>query len=139
MWKDPTSFLGTGWDFPPSFGPGGQSVAMTSDQEDVQRSIEILLQTTLGERILQPTYGCDLRRLLFEPLSTTMQAYLKDHLKDQLLYHEPRIVLNHLKISDHRADEGVIEIALEYTITATNTRYNFVYPFYSQEATNLIR
>ncbi len=88
---------------------------------------------------MQPTYGCELTKLLFEPLDTTLRAYLKDLINDAILYHEPRIILNDLKLEPADQEEGIIEITLDYTIAATNTRYNYVYPFYTSEGSNLAK
>ena len=133
------SFLGTGWDFPPTFGRDIYEVKMISDEEDIRSSLAILLSTRIGERIMQPTYGCELTKLLFEPLDTTLKAYLKDLINDAILYHEPRIILNDLKLEPADMNEGIIEITLDYTIASTNTRYNYVYPFYLSEGTNLAK
>lgn len=109
---------------------------MISDIEDIRSSLEILLSTSLGERVMQPTYGADLKRLLFEPLDTSLKAYVKDLLKTAILYHEPRIRLHDVALAA-KSEEGLIEIELEYTIRATNSRYNYVYPFYLSEGKNI--
>jgi phage baseplate assembly protein W len=128
-------FLGTGWGFPPAFLKGKKSVSMTSGVDDINSSLEILLSTTPGERVMQPTYGCDLKRLMFEPLDTSLKAYIKDLIKVAILYHEPRIRLNDVTL-ETKPEKGLIEITLVYTVRATNSRYNFVYPFYKTEGIN---
>jgi len=85
---------------------------------------------------MQPTYGCDLKKLLFEPLDTSLKTYVKVLIKRAILYHEPRIKLDKVALED-KPHEGLIEITLEYTIRTTNSRYNFVYPFYKTEGTNI--
>jgi phage baseplate assembly protein W len=130
------SFLGTGWAFPPSFTRGPQSVVMVSDEEDIRQSLEILLTTSVGERFLRPAYGCDLRRYLFEPLDAGLVAYIRDLVNNAILYHEPRIRLTDLTLTT-RADEGTLLIELEYVIRATNSRQNFVFPFYKDEGTDI--
>ena len=69
-----TSFLGTGWSFPPAFSAASGTVVMTSDAEDIHASLMILFGTALGERFLNPKYGLDVRDMLFEPMSTTMKT-----------------------------------------------------------------
>jgi phage baseplate assembly protein W len=133
-----TPFLGTGWSFPPEFIRGQKSVKMISDEEDVRSSLEILFSTAIGERIMQPTYGCDLKKLLFEPLDTALKAYIADLLETAILYHEPRIRLDGVDLVSVPA-EGRIDIYLDYTIRATNSRYNFVFPFYMREGTDIDR
>lgn len=126
------SFLGTGWGFPPTFRKGTQTVDMVSDEQDVQQSLEILLTTGVGERVMQYRYGCNMTRLLFEPLNTTLQTYMEDIVKTAILYFEPRIVLNSVKLIP-MSNEGRVDIKVEYTIAGTNSRYNYVYPFYKEE------
>ena len=129
-------FLGTGWAFPPEFIQHKNSVKMIADEQDVHSSLEILFGTTVGERIMQPTYGCDLKKLLFEPLDTALKAYIEDLMKTAILYHEPRIQLDDVELVTV-PQEGRIDIYLNYTIRATNSRYNFVFPFYKGEGTEI--
>lgn len=129
-------FLGTGWAFPPEFIQHKNSVKMIADEQDVHSSLEILFGTTVGERIMQPTYGCDLKKLLFEPLDTALKAYIEDLMKTAILYHEPRIQLDDVELVTV-PQEGRIDIYLNYTIRATNSRYNFVFPFYKREGTEI--
>jgi phage baseplate assembly protein W len=131
------SFLGTGWDFPPTFTSNSKLLSIISNEDDIRSSLEILLSTRIGERILQPTYGCDLSKLLFEPIDESLVAYLKDLINDAILYHEPRIILNDVSIDSASDVEGKVYITIDYTIATTNTRYNYVYPFYKDEASNI--
>ena len=45
---------------------------------DINQSLEILLSTSLGERVMLPKYGCNLQDYQFESLNTTMITYLRD-------------------------------------------------------------
>lgn len=129
-----TSFLGTGWSFPPRFSRERGSVAMTSDADDIRQSLQILLSTALGERVMQPKYGCNLDDLLFEPLNTTVRTYIRGLVKQAILIFEPRIQLNDVAIEMIDAPAGRVDLVVDYTVRATNSRFNLVYPFYRQEA-----
>ena len=59
------SFLGTGWSFPPTFIKQNKGVGTISDVEDINSSLHILLSTRLGERVMQPEYGCNLDMMLW--------------------------------------------------------------------------
>ncbi len=111
---------------------------MVSDEEDICQSLEILLSTEVGERVMQPGYGCNMNRLVFEPMDTSLQAYMQDLIRIAILYHEPRILLDNV-ILEPQVNEGRIDICLEYTIARTNTRHNYVYPFYKTEGTEIER
>ena len=89
-----TSFLGSGWSFPPEFSRKRPGVVMVADETDIKQSLQILLSTALGERIMQPKYGCNLDDLLFEPLNTTVRTYIRGLVKQAILIYEPRISLN---------------------------------------------
>lgn len=131
------SFLGTGWGFPPEFNSNDAGVSMLSNAEDIQSSLEILLSTRPGERVMLPRYGCNLDELIFEPLTTTFKTYIKDLVTTAILYFEPRIEVNNIELDDTGELEGRILISIDYTIRSTNSRFNFVFPFYKKEGTEL--
>ncbi|HWB25756.1 MAG TPA: GPW/gp25 family protein [Chitinophagaceae bacterium] len=131
------SFLGTGWRFPPTFDAITGTTEMTSDEEDIQLSLQILLSTHKGERVMLPRYGCNLDEMVFEPMTTTFKTYIREMIKTAILYYEARIDLKSVTIDDSRSTEGVIVVALDYVVRTTNSRYNFVYPYYIKEGTEL--
>jgi len=131
------SFLGTGWKFPPEFNAESGTVEMVSDYTDIKESLDILLSTSLGERVLQPDYGCNLNDYMFEALSSTLIGTIKQKVANAILYYEPRIVAE--KIDVTAADstdllEGKFTISVEYSIPETNSRFNYVYDYYLKEA-----
>jgi hypothetical protein len=134
--KNKSSFLGTGWGFPPTFSKETGSVALISDIEDINSSLNILLSTRIGERVMQPMYGCNLTDLLFEPVTLNMLTRLETLVKDAIIYYEPRIKLLKLEL-DHDANEGQILITIDYMVKGTNSRFNYVYPFYLKEGTEI--
>lgn len=127
-----TSFLGTGWSFPPSFTGGG--VKMSADETDIHESLLILFGTTTGERFLQPKFGLDMRELMFEPMSTTVRTFLIDRICTAILVYEPRIKVVNLNIDSPDPNEGTLSILLEYEVRATNSRFNLVFPFYNTDS-----
>lgn len=131
------SFLGTGWSFPPTFNREAGSVELVSNEEDIRQSLNILLSTTLGERVMQPKYGCDLTNYVFESMNSSVIGYLKDRVKNAILYFEPRIIAEKIEVT--AADsfdliEGKFTISIDYSIPGTNSRFNYVYDYYKNEA-----
>jgi len=131
---DDQRFLGRGWGFPVTFGNQGRAVTVAEAAEDVHQSLEILLSTHVGERVLNPTFGWKRDSLLFEPLSTSFAAYLMREIETAILFFEPRIKLNSVNFESDPDQEGLVLIRIDYTIKTTNTRTNLVYPFYLTEA-----
>ncbi|WP_222429218.1 GPW/gp25 family protein [Chitinophaga polysaccharea] len=131
------SFLGTGWSFPPSFDKPNASVLMVSDAHDIEESIRIILSTLPGERIMLPDFGCNIHKLVFEVADARLASELHHVIYHALLEYEPRIKLVECVISDQTMESGVLYVQINYTIIATNTRHNMVYPFYYLEGTNI--
>lgn len=131
--KGYTSFLGRGWSFPPEFSRDSAGVVMVADELDILQSLRVLLATAAGERLLHPTYGCNLNRMVFEPLSTRMRTQVAGFIEQAILMHEPRIKVDSVSITPNARGEGWLDITVDYTVRATNSRYNLVYPFYLTE------
>jgi phage baseplate assembly protein W len=130
-------FLGTGWSFPPTFEKGGGGVITVKEELDIEQSLEIILSTEPGERVMRPDFGCNMQHMVFEPLNTSLITYMRDRIEKAILYHEPRIDLKRVEINTANAFEGVVLIEIDYTIRTTNSRQNFVYPYYINEGTDI--
>src|SRR4030042_1612721 len=98
-------FLGIGWSFPPTFNKSLGTVQMTSGEEDINNSLEILLSTEIGERLIEPNYGCNLKNLVFEPIDASLLAYIEELITNAIVYFEPRIKLERVKITESQ-EEG---------------------------------
>jgi len=109
---------------------------MLKEEADVHSSIGIILATITGERVMLPTFGCNLQPYVFEPMNVPTIAMIEKIVKDALVIHEPRIIVEDLQSTPNQA-EGRLEINISYSIITTNTRYNYVFPFYMSEATNI--
>ena len=130
-------FLGKGWSFPPSFNNITGSIEMTEKNEDIQRSLQVLLTTAVGERVMEPKYGCNMDEMVFESLDTTTKTIIKDKIRTAILFFEPRIDVVGITMNSMNELEGEILIEIEYVIRATNSRFNFVFPYYINEGTEL--
>ena len=126
------SFLGKGWSFPPTFDNLNAQVAMLQAEDDIKSSLQILLSTALGERVMQPKFGCNMDEMVFENLDTTLKTEMKNRVETAILYFEPRIDLQNVELTQI-AMEGLVSIDINYLIRATNTRGNLVFPFYLSE------
>ena len=131
-------YIGTGWGFPPEFSKSKGGIRMTEGIEDIQKSLEILFTTARGERVMRPDYGADLSQYLFEPLDTTMRTYVRELIRDAILFHEPRIRLIDLSLESIN-EEGHLQMDLTYEVKGSNSRFNFVFPHYKEEGSDIRR
>lgn len=129
------SFIGTGWAFPPEFSKRLSSVRMASGIEDIRESLYILLSTIPGERVMLPSYGCDLHRFVFRELGSGLIAEVRDAVSTAIIRWESRIELLACLVTTDTRQRGLLLIELSFQIRGTNGRGNMVYPFYLVEAT----
>ena len=153
------TFLGTGWGFPVListggkvlfstrgknlfstgdkvlFSTGGKELLTYSGSENVHKSVYIILNTRVGERIMHEDFGAGLQNLHFEPINARLINGLKKNIQNTLLLHEPRIIVDDIVVSMQNPHEGVLLIDLHYTLKNTNSRFNMVFPFYVETKT----
>ncbi len=131
-------FLGSGWGFPPTFNKSKRSVEMLSDEEDIMSSLQILMTTSLGERVLRSKYGSKVPDMVFEPMDSSQRSVLRQHIIDSINLYEPRITPLDVTINmDTLA--GKVEIQVDFKVVASNNRRNFVHPFYILEGTEVTK
>lgn len=129
---DNNLFLGRGWSFPPTFDQVSREVEMLDGPDDIDSSLRILLSTGLGERVMQPKYGCNVDDMIFQTLDTTLETEMKNRIEVGILFFEPRIDIVKLALTQDELG-GLVVLSLDYVVRATNTRGNLVFPFYLSE------
>lgn len=141
MSETPT-FLGKGWGFPPTFlkkndlnsGRSLGSVSMASYTEDINQSLGILFDTSFEERILSPGYGCSLRDFVLDIINGSTNSQLEEQIRLAISDFEPRIQVESVSVTASQL-EGQVNVNIWYVVRDTNSRFNFVHPFYKVEAT----
>jgi hypothetical protein len=128
------AFLGRGWAFPPSFDSNGGTVTMAAGDVDIREALWILLSTSLGERIMLATYGCDLISKVFTTLTTTTANEIAAMVTRAITEWEPRVSIQAVTVTDSTLD-GWLDIAIDYVVRQTNSRSNLVFPYCRMEAT----
>jgi phage baseplate assembly protein W len=122
-------FLGTGWTFPINPDPTG-SLTYVSADANIEQSLRIALQTSLGERVMRPDFGCEAPRLVFAPGSQQFLSLLETSVHDAIVNWEPRVDVQDVLAEADPTDPAYVTVSIDYTIRQTNTRKNLVYPFY---------
>ncbi len=133
---DDSSFLGTGWSFPPAFDRANLQLQRTSGEANIAQSIELLLNTPKGSRCLLPDFGCNLSQYVFRRLTATLQEEIVQSVTTTLLNDEPRIDVEQVDVSAS-ADGSIVQVQVSYVVRSTNSRHNHVIPFAMLEGTNL--
>jgi len=123
------AFLGKGWRFPVDIDRSG-GVSMSIFEESIRDSIFIILGTAPGERIMRPTFGCDIHDLVFAPNNPNTCGLAAHYCQEALLKFEPRVKTVKVKARPAPDEPNKILIDIEYVVIANSTQRNLVYPFY---------
>lgn len=127
-------FLGRGWSFPPRLAGGG--VALSEGDAKIRESIRIILETAKGERVMRAEFGCGIHEFVFQSLSASTLSAMRESVREALILWEPRIeVLNVSASADAVGNDpgrGLVAITIDYRVRATNSVFNYVYPFHVQ-------
>jgi phage baseplate assembly protein W len=122
-------FLGQGLAFPLQFGARG-GLALAAGERDIVQSIRLILETTPGERVMRPEFGCRARELLFAPRNAATEALLVLYVEQALGRWEPRIQVTAIEAKDDPANDGAWLVEIRYEIKATHDERSLVHPFY---------
>lgn len=75
-----------------------KDVAALFDVEAVKNAVATALLTSPGDKILNPTYGVDLRRYIFEPIDDFTADIIKDDIEVKLPKAEPRVTVKNVEV-----------------------------------------
>lgn len=130
---DTRAFLGAGLKFPLQISPRG-TLALSRNESRIEESISLILGTRLGERLMQPDFGCGIHDLLFAPNNPATHAQAVAAVRQALVAHEPRIDVLTIVPETNPGEPSLLLIRIDYRIRANNAMGNIVYPFFITEA-----
>lgn len=120
-------WLGTGLRFP--LLPVSNALGYVSGMELIRQSVEIILDTEPGERIMLPAFGCGLRRYLMQPNTLSTRTAMQEDIATALAIWEPRISVSSVAVTTDD-DPTLVWIEISYVRLADLRPDNMVYPFY---------
>lgn len=111
-----------------SLTPRG-GIAMLEDRDSIKQAILLLLSTVPGERVMRPTYGCHLHRLVFSPNDGTTAGLAIHYVRRAIDLWEPRIDILHLDAAPAPEAPEQLMISLTYRVRATQQRDTLAFSF----------
>ena len=132
MSRQSDAFYGRGISYPLRIGGGG-GIQQSAGEQKVDESIRIILGTQYGERVMRPTFGCNLRSLVFSPNNESTAQLARYYVEEGLKEWEPRIDVIDVTVLNDRA-LGALIIEVHYRLRATQDIRSMVYPFYLEQA-----
>ncbi|MEO8519792.1 MAG: GPW/gp25 family protein [Acidobacteriota bacterium] len=131
--NDCKDFLGRGWAMPVELDPRTGLVARAEHENDIRQSILIILETSPGERVMRPNFGCGIHQMAFTALDSTTMQQIRSTVSEALRRCEARIDVLNVNVDDAASSQGQLLIELEYRVRKTNQVGNLVFPFYFRE------
>lgn len=113
--KDQSRRNSIGFGFPLNGGAVFIPTYQTRDQ--IKANLINYLLTNKGERIFNPTFGADLRSLLFENIVETSLEVLKNTIQNKINNYFPEVEINLISFKPE-PDKNEINFTLDYSITA---------------------
>jgi hypothetical protein len=104
-------------------------VDMVQDSDSVRQAILLLLSTVPGERVMRPSYGCLLHRLVFSPNDDTTAGLAIYYVRSALERWEPRIDILHLDAGRNEENPEQLDIILEYRVRALQRTETLAFTF----------
>ena len=103
------------------FGPGQSNFALNFTTVDqTKTNLMNLLLTQKGERFMQPNFGTDLRRILFEPNDERIESRIKQEIVDAVNYWLPYISIDKLETvrKSKSIDEYSVNVVIGFSLKA---------------------
>jgi len=85
-----------------------------SDLQVLQSNIKMLLLTTKGERIMQPNYGTNLRRIIFELAVASVETIIQQEIAQAISTYEPRVTLTSLQVQRVATDSRAVNVVCAF-------------------------
>ncbi len=123
-----TNFYGQGVNFPLSLS-NSRGILMSSGLTNIQQSILVILGTQFGERVMRPTFGCNLKSLVFAPNNSQTAALARQYVLDGLQQWEPRITVRSV-VATPQALQPQLLIDISYIVKQSLSPQAMIYPFY---------
>jgi len=105
-------------------GPGIFEPIYLSDTQALE-NLKNLLLTRLGERILQPTFGCRLFDILFQPNVFELKNEIKDIIIQPVNFWLPYIIIDEVDVVTNQDDPNLVhhvQITITFSISRFETR-----------------
>jgi phage baseplate assembly protein W len=91
-------------------------VHMVDGVASVRQAIMLLLSTSPGERVMRPSYGCDLYRLAFAVNDDTTAGLAIHYVRTAIQTWEPRVDLLRVDANRNPLDAGRLDISVTYRV-----------------------
>jgi phage baseplate assembly protein W len=94
------------------------STYTTKDQ--IKSNLVNLLLTDVGERVMNPAFGCNLKRFLFEGITNDNIETLNTNLSNSISIYIPEITVTNISVVP-TPDSNLIDLTIDYYLNISET------------------
>ena len=94
------------------------------DYEAVKSSIDNILRTSKGERVMLPEFGSGLGNILFDTIDANIADSLADEIKEAINTWDPRVIVKSINIKPD-VDQHYMGVFIEFQIAGITTPYTY--------------
>lgn len=110
--------IGRGVAFGLGLSSSGQ-VAFSTGAQNVAESLQLILATQPGERLMRPSFGAGLSRFLFEPNTPATHREITERITRAVARSEPRVRLESVDVAAHPQHRDTATVDITYRLVAT--------------------
>lgn len=92
-----------------------RDLLVLEDEESIKTSIKNILLTDKGERFFSPTFGSDIKKMLFENYTPATEQITKDLIKTAIKNFEPRANIIDVKVNGN-PDNNSMYITILFSV-----------------------
>jgi hypothetical protein len=85
-------------------------------KEQAYSNVKNLILTAKGERVGQPEFGCNVNRIIFEPISESTGVAIEESVRDAMATWLPYVTVQNVLVSFDEQDTNKILLSIEYTL-----------------------
>lgn len=121
--------------FPPRVGEDGR-LHWSDGPANIRESIQLILMTNPGERVMRPDWGAGLSQFLFEPNTVATRRLVQERITYALRRWEPRIQIELVSVEEDSADPEAALAQIQYRLVSTGqaAQIDLSVPLTGQEA-----
>jgi phage baseplate assembly protein W len=101
------------------FNAPGVFYSTYTTKDQIKSNLVNLLLTSIGERVMNPNFGCELKRFVFEGINENNISDLKISINNSISLYIPEITVSSIDVISNK-DSNLIDITVSYILNISN-------------------
>ena len=101
------------------FNASGVFNSTYTTKDQIKSNLINLLLTSKGERVMNPNFGCDLKKFLFEGITDNNVDTLRNDILSSISLYIPEITITNITLSPN-IDNNLVGLTIDYRLNISN-------------------